>query len=202
MSLLLLFKARVSMKKNRNNWIFVRIWIFIHINRLCKSIFIALTCGSWRIPNLGSDCGSAKYWHTLYRSVSVTDNAFFAWPSAFSIFRCFCCFYFFCCFCCFCCCWCYCNCSFCCCWSSEAAAAAVEAVAITEAVANTAATAKAALQYLQGAGIRTRDSATADRFTINELHSPPTEYWLSLVWCNAYEVGTPKWHACRSCTVR
>ena len=53
--------------------------------------------------------------------------------------------------------------------TAAANAAAVEAAADSVA-------AEAALQYLQGAGIRTRDSATADSFTINELHSPPTEY--------------------------
>ena len=49
------------------------------------------------------------------------------------------------------------------------AAAAVEATATAEASANaiTAAAAEAALQYLQGAGIRTLDSATADSFATN-----------------------------------
>ena len=35
-----------------------------------------------------------------------------------------------------------------------------------------AATAEASVQYLQGAGIRTQDYATADRCATNELHSP------------------------------
>ena len=54
------------------------------------------------------------------------------------------------------------------------AAAAVEATATAEASADaitadaiTAAAAEAALQYLQGAGIRTLDSATADSFATN-----------------------------------
>ena len=49
-----------------------------------------------------------------------------------------------------------------------AGASAVDAAIITAAVA----AAEPALQYLQGAGIRTRDSATADRCAINELQSP------------------------------
>ena len=49
------------------------------------------------------------------------------------------------------------------------AAAAVEATATAEASADaiTAAAAEAALQYLQGAGIRTLDSATADSSATN-----------------------------------
>ena len=60
--------------------------------------------------------------------------------------------------------------------ASAAAADAATADAATALTAAAVAAAETALQYLQGAGIRTRDSATADRFTINELHSPPTEY--------------------------
>ena len=57
------------------------------------------------------------------------------------------------------------------------AATAIEATASAEAAADAAAVdtdaaAKNALQYLQGAGIRTRDSAFAERCATNELHSP------------------------------
>ena len=60
------------------------------------------------------------------------------------------------------------------------AATAIEATASAEAAADAAAdaavdtdaAAKNALQYLQGAGIRTRDSAFAERCATNELHSP------------------------------
>ena len=65
---------------------------------------------------------------------------------------------------------------------SDAATAAADTVSVTAAAAveadtasaETVATAdEAALKYLQVAAIRTRDSATADRCTTNELHSPP-----------------------------
>ena len=60
------------------------------------------------------------------------------------------------------------------------AATAIEATASAEAAADAAAdaavdtdaAAKNAIQYLQGAGIRTRDSAIAERCATNEPHSP------------------------------
>ena len=69
---------------------------------------------------------------------------------------------------------------FCCCRSGAAdpadAATAAEATSVTAAAAEatsvTAAAAEADLQYFQGAGIQTRDSATADRCATDELHSP------------------------------
>ena len=53
--------------------------------------------------------------------------------------------------------------------SSVAAAVAGAATTATETAA--AATSEAALKYFQGAGIRTRVSATAVRFATNELHT-------------------------------
>ena len=62
------------------------------------------------------------------------------------------------------------------------AASAVDSATVTAAADDAAATAaanvsadvapEAALQYLQGAGIRTRDTATADRCATTEIHSP------------------------------
>ena len=57
---------------------------------------------------------------------------------------------------------------------ADAGAAEAPTAAAAEATvdAETAAAAEAELQYLKGAGIRTRNSATADRCATNELHSP------------------------------
>ena len=60
--------------------------------------------------------------------------------------------------------------------AADAATAAVVVAAATEADAAVDATAaaEAAFQNFLGAGIRTRDSATANRCAPNELHSPLT----------------------------
>ena len=57
--------------------------------------------------------------------------------------------------------------------TAAADAAAADAAAATAAANVSADVApEAALQYLQGAGIRTRDTATADRCATTEIHSP------------------------------
>ena len=56
--------------------------------------------------------------------------------------------------------------------SSVAVADAAVGAADVEATATAAAETEAALQYLQVVGIRTQDSATADRCATNELNSP------------------------------
>ena len=57
-------------------------------------------------------------------------------------------------------------------FAASAASAADADAAVTAAAASAASAADADLQYLQVAGIRNRNSATADRCATNELHSP------------------------------
>ena len=61
-------------------------------------------------------------------------------------------------------------------FTASAAADAADATTVTAAAAAvdataTADSAEAALQHLQGAGIRPRDSATEDKFATNELYT-------------------------------
>ena len=56
--------------------------------------------------------------------------------------------------------------------AEAATASAADNTAAEAADAETAAAAEAELQYFKRAGIRTRNSATADRCASNELHSP------------------------------
>ena len=58
-------------------------------------------------------------------------------------------------------------------FAASAASAADADAAVTAAAASAASAADADLQYLQGAGILNRHSATADSCATNELHLPP-----------------------------
>ena len=58
----------------------------------------------------------------------------------------------------------------CCCSDAADAAGAADAADAADAAVDAATAAEAALQYLQGVGIRTRDSATADRCATTHPH--------------------------------
>ena len=75
--------------------------------------------------------------------------------------------------------------------TTDTAGAATTAAVVADATAADAAAAAAALQYLQGAGIRTRDSAIAERFHHLRVPKP---------WCTQGSPklfqGYPKLHNC------